>query len=288
MRGTSDQQIESLVVLTPEDLVPQEHPIRRIMMNGSMRCLGSSRITITGVHTAASAGLPPASRLSTTSLGTTTSGRPLPPGDLRRPAHSGSRTVASSTRLRPSSTSSSRLPTTPPTLAGPNHGDLKPIAVRLPQPDAVHRLDGTGGRPWRGPCDRPPSPDRPARRRHRREGEPRDRPSAFEPPVLPDSLGHCRGRRRPGLRHALGLRARLPGVQRVAGAADPPDGRGRRRLPSCRDTLSPASTRSGLAWSSTAGAASTPRSPSTTAAGSVSSARAWPCAGAPSTTGCGP
>ena len=30
MRGTSDQQIESLVALTPEDLVPQEHPIRRI------------------------------------------------------------------------------------------------------------------------------------------------------------------------------------------------------------------------------------------------------------------
>ena len=30
MRGTSDQQIESLVALTLEDLVPQEHPIRRI------------------------------------------------------------------------------------------------------------------------------------------------------------------------------------------------------------------------------------------------------------------
>ena len=30
MRGTSDQQIGSLVALTPEDLVPQEHPIRRI------------------------------------------------------------------------------------------------------------------------------------------------------------------------------------------------------------------------------------------------------------------
>ena len=30
MRGTSDQQIESLVKLTPEDLVPHEHPIRRI------------------------------------------------------------------------------------------------------------------------------------------------------------------------------------------------------------------------------------------------------------------
>ena len=30
MRGISNQQIESLVALTPEDLVPQEHPIRRI------------------------------------------------------------------------------------------------------------------------------------------------------------------------------------------------------------------------------------------------------------------
>ena len=30
MRDTSDQQIESLVALTPEDLLPQEHPIRRI------------------------------------------------------------------------------------------------------------------------------------------------------------------------------------------------------------------------------------------------------------------
>ena len=30
MRGTSDQQSESLPVLSPEDLVPQEHLIRRI------------------------------------------------------------------------------------------------------------------------------------------------------------------------------------------------------------------------------------------------------------------
>ena len=30
MCGTSDQQIESLVALTLEDLLPQEHPIRRI------------------------------------------------------------------------------------------------------------------------------------------------------------------------------------------------------------------------------------------------------------------
>ena len=30
MRGKSDQQIESLLALTPEDLAPREHPIRRI------------------------------------------------------------------------------------------------------------------------------------------------------------------------------------------------------------------------------------------------------------------
>ena len=31
-RGTSDQQIESLVALTPEDLVPREHPIRHLAL----------------------------------------------------------------------------------------------------------------------------------------------------------------------------------------------------------------------------------------------------------------
>ena len=30
MRGASEQQIESLIALTPEDLVPRDHPIRRI------------------------------------------------------------------------------------------------------------------------------------------------------------------------------------------------------------------------------------------------------------------
>lgn len=30
MRGTSEQQIESLIALTPDDLVPQDHPVRRI------------------------------------------------------------------------------------------------------------------------------------------------------------------------------------------------------------------------------------------------------------------
>ena len=32
MRGTSDQQIQSLVALTPEDLVPREHPIRHLAL----------------------------------------------------------------------------------------------------------------------------------------------------------------------------------------------------------------------------------------------------------------
>ena len=44
-------------------------------------------------------------------------------------------------------------------------------------------------------------------------------------------------------------------------------------------------TGSGPTWSSTAGAASTPQSPSTTATASASSVRAWPFVVGPSTTG---
>ena len=50
-------------------------------------------------------------------------------------------------------------------------------------------------------------------------------------------------------------------------------------------SLSPASTASGRTWSSTAGAASTPPSPSTTAGRSAWCARAWPCGAGRSTTG---
>ena len=92
--------------------------------------------------------------------------------------------------------------------------------------------------PRRGPRDGPPSVERAAGRRRRREGEPWHRPPAVEPATPPDGQGHRRGRRHPWLRHALGLRARLPSVERVAGAAHPPDGRGGRHLPSRRLTLS--------------------------------------------------
>ena len=59
-----------------------------------------------------------------------------------------------------------------------------------PQSDALRRLGGAGGRPGRASRDRPPRLDRPAGRRHRREGESRNRPPAFEPEVLPDDRGH--------------------------------------------------------------------------------------------------
>ena len=50
-------------------------------------------------------------------------------------------------------------------------------------------------------------------------------------------------------------------------------------------SLSPASTVTGRTWSSTDGAASTPPSPSTTAAALAWCARAWPCGAGRSTTG---
>ena len=89
----------------------------------------------------------------------------------------------------------------------------------------------------RGSRDGSPRPDRPAGRGHRRARQPRDRPPAFEPEILPDGKGHRRSRRDLRLRYALGLRAGLPRVQGVADAAHPQDGRGGLSLPSCRVTL---------------------------------------------------
>ena len=91
-----------------------------------------------------------------------------------------------------------------------------------------------GVRLGRGPRHGPPRPDRPAGRRHHREGEPRHRPPAFEPEILPDGQWHRRRCRVPRIRDAFELRARLPCVQRVAGATHPPDGRGGRQLPKRR------------------------------------------------------
>ncbi len=53
-------------------------------------------------------------------------------------------------------------------------------------------------------------------------------------------------------------------------------------------SMSPAMTDCDPAWSSIAGAAATPPSPSTTAAASASCARVRPCGATPSTTGYGP
>ena len=100
------------------------------------------------------------------------------------------------------------------------------------------------GYPRRGPRNGPPSPDRPTSRRHRREGESRHRPTPFEPEIRPDGQWHRRRCRVPRIRDAFELRARLPCVQRVAGATHPPDGRCGCRLPSrlitpLRDRLPP-------------------------------------------------
>ena len=133
--------------------------------------------------------------------------------------------------------------------------------------------------------DRSPCAYRPAGRRHHREGQPRHRPSAVEPAILPDGQRHPRDRLDARLCDSLGLRAGLPNVQGVADAAHPKDGRSGRHLPSCRLNLPRHRRSSGPTWSSTAGAVSTPPSPSTTAAASAWCARAWPYGAGLSTTG---
>ena len=134
----------------------------------------------------------------------------------------------------------------------------------------------------------PPGLDRPAVRGHRRAGQPRHVPSAVQQAVLPDGPGRRRSRQSPGLRHALGLRAGLPGAPGVAHLAHPPDGRGSLHLPPGGVPV-PRHRRAAYAGGfSTAGAGSTPLSPGTTGSVSAWCARAWACAAAPSTTGCGP
>ena len=127
-------------------------------------------------------------------------------------------------------------PSRPPLLRS-CHGDLRTTIARRPQPDAVRRFGGSGGHPRQAARHGPPHPYRPAGRRHRGEGEPRHRPPAVEPEILPDGQRHQTGRRDSWLCDALGLRAGLPGVQGVADAAHPPDGRGCHRLPSRRLTV---------------------------------------------------
>ena len=123
-------------------------------------------------------------------------------------------------------------------------GPHRPTIASRPQPYAVRRLGGAGTHPGRGPRDDPPCADQPAGRRHRREGEPRHRRTAFEPEILPDGQGHQTGRGVARLRDALGLRASIPCFQGVARVADPPDGRGGLNLPT-RDTASACAERNG-------------------------------------------
>ena len=61
-------------------------------------------------------------------------------------------------------------------------------------------------------------------------------PPTVEPEILPDGQRYQKGGGTARLRDALGLRAGLPHVQGVAGAAHPQDGRGGERLPTrCLD-----------------------------------------------------
>ena len=111
-------------------------------------------------------------------------------------------------------------------MAGADRQLLQSLS-RMPFIDSakVGRHPGTAAR------HRPPNPGRPASRRHRREGEPRHRPPAVEPEILPDGQRHQTGRPGAWLRNALGLCAGLPHVQGVADATHPPDGRCGFRLP---------------------------------------------------------
>ena len=67
----------------------------------------------------------------------------------------------------------------PPTLIGSTHVSLRTTDARRPQPEAVHRLGGTGARPRRPARDGSPCADRPAGRRHSWARDPRHHPPAF-------------------------------------------------------------------------------------------------------------
>lgn len=75
-----------------------------------------------------------------------------------------------------------------------------------PSADALRLLDGVGFHSRRAARYGPPR----LGRRHLRAGEPRHRPPAVEPEILPDGSGYRRDRMGARLRHAVGLRADLP------------------------------------------------------------------------------
>ena len=127
---------------------------------------------------------------------------------------------------------------------------------------------------------------RPAGRRHRRTSEPRHRPPAVEPEILPDGQ-----RYQTGCRSCSALRPPRTScgptpmsrewltllIRRMDAVAS--------RLPTRRLDVPRHRRAQAPAWSSTAGAASTPPSRCTTAAASAWCARAWPCGAGLSTTG---
>ena len=111
-------------------------------------------------------------------------------------------------------------------------------------------------------------------------------PTAVEQAVLPDAEGRRRSRRRPGLRHALGLRAGLPRVRGVAHPDRPPDGRGGLRVPPGGVPVPRYRRAADPGGFSPPGPIRRHHHP-TTGAASGWCARVRPCGGDPSTTGCG-
>ena len=142
---------------------------------------------------------------------------------------------------------------------------------------AVHLLGGAGRRPRRGPRDGPPRPMTGlladgivGRVSHGTAHLPSSQRYYLTAKDIRETAGIL------GFESPSDFVRAYSGVQGVADAAHPPDGRGGRRLPSRRLTVPrhpiPPFARGG----STAGAASTPPSPSTKAAASAWSARARP------------
>jgi len=96
-----------------------------------------------------------------------------------------------------------------PRLLRSSHETHRTTDARCPCPDAVRRHAGTRGQPRRGVRNGAPRADRPARRRHRRAGQPRDRPPADEREVVPNGRWHRGGVRCPRLRDAVRVSSRV-------------------------------------------------------------------------------
>ena len=75
---------------------------------------------------------------------------------------------------------------------GPYYALLRTTAAPLPEPDAVCRLGRVGRHLGRTTRHGLPNPGRPAPRGHRGAREPRHRPTAVDPEILPHGQRHLR------------------------------------------------------------------------------------------------